>query len=292
MRRMHGVSLLELMVAMALGLMLSAAAIQLFVANQISINLMRGMNDVQANGRFVIDQMVRDLRLSGLLPVSAGTSTLTVAGLPFSTAEIADLATVTPTSTAVNRNAGALTSAVTGLLQNSDQLVTQYVAMDATTDCEGNSVAAGTFMVSRYFVRLDNGVASLACDAGTHNGVSGIAGYGDNGAVLLTGVDSFQVLYGVDDRISSGVGNSLARVARYVDAATYAALAAPRPTILSVRIGLYMHSSEPAGNVSQPTADIQVLDQALAAANIPNDRLLRRLFVTTVSLRNVVLSGV
>lgn len=286
MKRMQGMSLLELMVAMALGLMLSAAAIQLFVANQISLNLMRGMNDVQANGRFVIDQMVRDLRLSGLLPVSAGTATVTVTGLPFATTDIPGLAA---TSTAINRNASATTTgtgAVPGLLQASDQLVLQYVAMDATTDCEGNNVAAGTFMIARYFVRADNGVAALACDAGTHNGTGGLAGYGDTGQVLLTGVDSFQVLYGIDDG-----ANGVARVTRYVNAATYAAMA-PRPTVLTVRIGLYLHSSESAGNVIPPGNDVQVLDMPLVAANIPDDRLLRRLFVTTVTLRNLILTGV
>jgi type IV pilus assembly protein PilW len=278
-------SLLELMVAMALGLLLSAAAIQLFVANQISVNLMRGMNDVQANGRFVIDQMVRDLRLSGLVPNTAGTAPITLVGVPFAATEIPGLAN---TSTAINNNATATTSgtgAVPGLLQASDQIVLQYVAMSDTQDCEGNTVTAGQFMVARYFVRADNGVAALACDAGTHNGTT-LTGYGDSGQVLLTGVDSFQVLYGIDDG-----ANGVARVSRYVNAATYAGLS-PRPTVLTVRIGLYMHSNEPAGNVSRPANDVQVLDQALVATNIPDDRLLRRLFVTTISLRNLILSGV
>lgn len=286
MRRMRGMSLLELMVSMALGLLLSAAAIQLFVANQISVNLMRGMNDVQANGRFVIDQMVRDLRVSGLMPNNAGSSPVSLVGVPFDAAQIPGLVS---TSTALNRNATATTSgggAVAGLLQASDQLVLQYVAMADTQDCEGNTVTAGTFMVARYFVRADNGDAVLACDAGTHTGTGGLTGYGDNGQVLLNGVDSFQVLYGIDDG-----ANGTARVARYVNAATYTAMS-PRPTVLTVRLGLYLHSGEPAGSVSRPTNDLQILDQGLVATSIPDDRLLRRLFVTTVSLRNLILSGV
>lgn len=295
----RGQSLIELMVALALGLVISGAAIQLFLANQITVNFQRGMNDVQANGRFAIDQMVRDIRLSGLGP-STGTSsssTPAVIGLPFQASEIANLATINAGTTALNRDGIATTGAVPGLLQASDQVVVQRIVLGANeTDCEGNSVAAGRYIVARYFIRLDNGVPSLACDGGNHSGTAldttvGRA-YGDAGVVLLTGVDSFQVLYGVDDRIMTGGTNNLARIARWMDANSYNALAAPRPTILGVRIGLYLHSQERAGAVDPPPAPIQVLDNAIPVASVPNDGFLRRLFITTVGLRNVSLSGV
>lgn len=296
-RRQRGFSLLELMVAMALGLLISAAAIQLFLANQISMNFQRGMNDVQANGRFAIDQIVHDIRLAGLGPASAVTnSSAAVIGLPFNVADIPGLPN---TSVALNRNATARATgagAVTGLLSDSDQLVVQYLAMNDTVDCEGNTVAAGNYLVARYFVRLDNGVPSLVCDGGNHNGAAldATAGkeYDKAGSVLLSGVDSFQVLYGVDDRIVTGAANGAARIARYIDANAYNALAAPRPTILAVRIGLYLHSMDRASTSSPPAANVMVLDQTIPAANVPADGMLRRLFVTTISLRNVVLSGV
>lgn len=293
--RLRGFSLLELMVAMALGLLISTAAIQLFLANQISLNFQRGMNDVQANGRFAVDQMVHDVRVAGLSPASSATAAaVNVVGLPFATSDIANLAAA---STAINANATATTGALTGLLQNSDQLVVQYLAMNDTVDCEGNTVAAGRVLVARYFIRADlDGTPSLACDGGNHDGTTldAVVGraYGDAGAILLNGVDSFQVLYGVDDRIVDGTGNGVARIARYIDAGTYSALAAPRPTILAVRLGIYMHSMERATNSPPPPANVMVLDGIIPAANIPNDGFLRRLFITTISLRNVVLSGV
>lgn len=290
-RRLRGFSLLELMVAMALGLLISTAAIQLFLANQIALNFQRGMNDVQANGRFAIDQMVHDVRVAGLSPASsATTAAVNVVGLPFATTDIANLAAA---STAINRNATATTTALPKLLQDSDQLVVQYLAMNDTVDCEGNAVAAGRVLVARYFVRADiDGTASLACDGGSHDGTTLDAGYGDNGAILLNGVDSFQVLYGVDDRIVDNTNNGVARIARYIDAATYNALVAPRPTILAVRLGLYLHSQERATTSAPPPNNVMVLDGTIPAANVPNDGFLRRLFVTTISLRNVVLSGV
>lgn len=293
--RLRGFSLLELMVAMALGLLISTAAIQLFLANQIALNFQRGMNDVQANGRFAIDQMVHDVRVAGLSPASfATTDAVNVVGMPFATTDIANLAAA---STAINRNAAATTEALPGLLQHSDQLVVQYLAMNDTVDCEGNAVAAGRVLVARYFIRADtDGSASLACDGGNHDGTTldAVVGraYGDAGAILLNGVDSFQVLYGVDDRIVDNASNGVARIARYIDAATYSALVVPRPTILAVRLGLYLHSQERATTSAPPPNNVMVLDGTIPAANVPNDGFLRRLFVTTISLRNVVLSGV
>lgn len=292
MRRTQGFTMLELMVATALGLLLSAAAIQLFLANQVSLNFQRGMNDVQANGRFIIDQITRDVRMAGLGSVTESGTNNGSAGLPFTVDQIANLATIAPTSTALNRNGFATTGAVNGLLTDSDQLVVQYMALNAIVDCEGNNVAAGRVMVARYFVREDNGQSTLACDGGSHNGSADLQSYGDNGAALLSGVDSFQVLYGVDDRIVSGTTNSQAQIARYLTAAQYMALAAPRPTILSVRLGLYMRSQERAGNASPPAADITVLDTTIPVADVPTDGRLRRLFINTITLRNLDLSGV
>jgi type IV pilus assembly protein PilW len=316
-RRMQGFSMVELMVAIALGLLISAAAIQLFLANQISLNFQRGMNDVQANGRFAIDQMTYDTRMSGLAhPQPGDTLNSTIPAVPMIAADIPGLPVA---STALNRNAFATTAAVSGLLQDSDQLVTQRAVMNASgeLDCEGNSVPAfvpakfspapydaanpnpdarPTHVVSRYYIRTDSGVPSLVCDGGywyvDKDNVPHLVNYGAGDAVLLNGVDSFQVLFGVDDRIISGTTNGVPQVARYMNPAAYALLPAPQPRVVAVRLGIYLHSMERAGNVTTPGAAVQVLDVAIPAASIPNDGLLRRLFINTVSLRNIDISGV
>lgn len=286
MNRQQGFSMLELMVAMALGLLISAAAIQLFLANQVSLNFQRGMNDVQANGRFAIDQVVHDVRLAGLGATATGAP---VASIVFAAADLPGLDSA---STAVTSDANALA----GLLSDSDQLVLQYFAMVDSIDCEGNTVAAGRYVVARYFIRLDeNNVSALACDGSSHDGAaletaSG-KGYGDDGVILLSGVDSFQVQYGVDDKAVDGATNGVARIARYVDATTFKTYA-PAPTVLAVRLGVYAHSAEAAGDVQRPANDIQVLDVLIDKDDVPSDRFMRRLFISTVSLRNIDLKGV
>lgn len=284
MLRMKGYSLVELMVSMALGLIITAAATQLFLANHIAINFQRGMNDVQANGRFVIDQILRDVRVAGLdQAATASMGSAAISPLVMAAAQMPGLAS---NSTAISSNDGQ-----DGGISDSDQLVLQYLALSATEDCEGNTVAQNRYVVARYFIGPDaaNGnVPSLMCDGGYHSNSSATApvDVGSAGVVLVNGVDSFQVLYGIDDGV-----NGKPQVSRYVTVDGYSALAV-KPPILTVRIGLYLRSQERAGDARPPANAVQVLDKAIAVADVPDDGLLRRLFVTTVSLRNVDLSRI
>lgn len=289
-RHMQGYSLVELMVSMALGLIITAAATQLFLANHIAINFQRGMNDVQANGRFALDQIMRDIRLAGLDHAAAigavggGTGTGSLSPLVLSATQMPGL---TANSTAVSADDGQSAG-----ISSSDQIVLQYLALANTEDCEGNAVAKDKYVVARYYIAQDtanNNVPSLMCDGGYHAASTATApvGVGTAGVVLVNGVDSFQVLYGIDDGL-----NGKAQVSRYITATTYNALSGAKPPILSVRLGMYLRSQERAGDAAQSTNAVQVLDKSIAASAIPDDGLLRRLFVTTVSLRNVDLSRI
>lgn len=286
MRVIQGYSLIELMISLTLGLLITAAASQILIGNQMTLNFQRGMNDVQANGRFAIDQMVRDIRIAGLdsAAVSSGAGKQ-IKPVAFAVADIPGLPAA---STHISSDGMQTTTDITGLLTNSDQLVLQHLAVAAGTDCEGNATVAGRYVIARYYIRLDSGVPALFCDGGSHNGTTLDATplYGDDGLALVTGVDSFQVMYGIDDSVAG-----TAQPVRYVTAATYAGLV-PQPQILAVRLGLYMHSQAQAGQVDKPAAAIQVLDTSVAAASVPDDDRLRRLFVTTAGLRNVSLGGI
>ncbi len=60
-----GFSLVELLVALVLGLVVSAAAIQIFASNKGTYRLENSLSRLQENGRFVVDQMINDLRMAG-----------------------------------------------------------------------------------------------------------------------------------------------------------------------------------------------------------------------------------
>ena len=61
----NGFSLVELLVAMVLGLVVSAAAVQIFASNKNTYRLETALSRLQENGRFIVDNMVKDIRMAG-----------------------------------------------------------------------------------------------------------------------------------------------------------------------------------------------------------------------------------
>jgi type IV pilus assembly protein PilW len=64
-RRMRGMSLIELMIALLIGLILLVGVIQVFSASRASYQLSQGVARNQENGRFAMDFLSRDLRMVG-----------------------------------------------------------------------------------------------------------------------------------------------------------------------------------------------------------------------------------
>lgn len=71
LERQQGLSLVELMVAMVLGLILSAGIIQLFVGSKQTYRFHDAMSRVQENARFAIDALSYDIRMAGDMGCSA-----------------------------------------------------------------------------------------------------------------------------------------------------------------------------------------------------------------------------
>jgi len=65
MRRMAGLSLVELMIAMVIGLVVMLGVVQVFAASRESYRLSEGMARVQENSRFAMDTLQRELRMAG-----------------------------------------------------------------------------------------------------------------------------------------------------------------------------------------------------------------------------------
>jgi len=64
-RHEQGFSLLEMMIAMAIGLTLIASAITVFSGSRKSIDLNSALTDIQDSARFAMDTMTRDVRMAG-----------------------------------------------------------------------------------------------------------------------------------------------------------------------------------------------------------------------------------
>ena len=65
-KQQTGFTLIELMIALALGLVISAAAIMLFLTAQRSVAFQRGLSELQDNANFGLNYIVKDVRLLNL----------------------------------------------------------------------------------------------------------------------------------------------------------------------------------------------------------------------------------
>lgn len=65
--RQFGITLIELMVALALGLLLMAGILQIFIGSKTIHRVQEGLSRLQEDGRFVVEYLGRDLRMAGYM---------------------------------------------------------------------------------------------------------------------------------------------------------------------------------------------------------------------------------
>jgi len=291
--RHGGMTLAELMVALAIGLGIVLAAGRLLVLANGAYAAQVESAGVEDGGRFAIDLIGRAVRQAGTVDVAtlarpdAADAPARLAGL--------DARTLSRTTPGI---ADPLMAAVNG----SDVLAVRFPGAGdgGTVDCAGFPAAAGEEGWSIFYVaRNGEGEAELRCK------YRGAAHWSAD--ALVAGVDGFQVLYGVDtDDPPDGVAN------RYLNAAAVDALDGGLSglgeaefnqrthwkRVVGVRVGLLLHGSRPtraapgsarhdllgAGYTDAAGADDpgSSLDEAAMTPDLR--RRERRLFTFTVAL--------
>lgn len=204
-KRDNGFTLVELMIALVLGLLISAAALQVFYTSSVNSRRQEASSQIQDNAIFGFSQMQQHLRRTnyGAKSTSAHDeffmNHLTPQGGVVLTAP-SGIPTVTVPPTSVSWLQGNLSGLVldkkaisSDLLSSSastesssnlsigasDQLTIQYQSgLDGLFDCEGSRIPKDFYVIERYFVR-DEG---LAC-------ASAIYDYDENDAGSPTGLD-------------------------------------------------------------------------------------------------------
>lgn len=261
--RVQGFSLVELMVAVLLGSLITVAAVQLFSTNQRTFILQQSLSEIQEQGRFSLDFISRDLRKAGFRT-------------PGSSATAADVPSVVLGSLSVAGTVVAAGSLEGGAAATANDRL--QIAFEGTVDCEGDVSAVMGTVVNSYQL---NNQGELVCTGSIPpSGVATpeVVNTTANGVVLLSGVDSFQVLYGIDNN-----ANEVPNVRRYVTADQVGG-----NPVLAIRVAILTRSNNP--GVAEMSSDIRgftVLDKTLNGGAAPLDeQSIRRLFVTTVQLRN------
>ncbi|HCA26033.1 MAG TPA: hypothetical protein DEP32_17870 [Pseudomonas sp.] len=259
----QGLTLVELMIALLLGLLLSFAAIQLLVSNQRTFSLQEAVTGVNEDGQTVLRYIAADIRNAGRGGQIEGFVQPVVLALSVDDSE---------------GNPVAFQSTDGGANGN-DVLVVSYLAQRA---CQGADLTAGganpegEIVVNRYFVVDD----SLWCASVRQLEGGGYAALAPNAVELISGVDSFQVLYGVDGSLNGEIGAT-----RFVSATDLAAA----DSVVSIRVGLLLRSSDTTLPVPAGGQTVSVLDQQVVT---PEDRAIRRVFSTTAQVRNVYWDGI
>ena len=315
MKKQVGFTLVELLIAIALGLIIAASATMLFLTGLKSQALQTGQSGLQDDANFGLNFILKDVRLSNLNTVQSGINDTTAyGGMVFTSSDkvgfnnsnlpmIVDENLLSRSEVQNTSNAHS-----DGSDQLTIQFLPQYIWDDkktATTaddrwyggfDCEGNALEftrdqGRQMVVQRYFLAVDenagdtepNQPLALYCDAGYYaleGDPTSITNFGEDPQIVLKRVDHFRVLYSIQNGSNH----------RYVDANTYLQLDSPRPRILSVQLGILMRSLQSVGrdNTFSDEQVFQVLDQALQITepdeNAP--KYVRQVVTQTIALRN------
>ncbi len=215
-----GLTLVELLVAMAIGLILLTGIFQVFLGSNSIYRTQDSLSRLQENGRFAIELLTQKVHLAGYPRIS-------VTGNAY-------------TGTAINGTNGAGTA--------SDTLTIDFL----------NPAGAGLSPPYTFAVDAVNSELDMTDTTGT--------------LPLIDGIESMQILYGEDTGTDS-----------QVDVYRTAAAVADWDRVVAVRIGLLLHTLEevPKGDLDTGTYNVNgtVVDPV-------DDRRLRRVFTTTISLRN------
>ena len=200
--KINGYTLVELMVALALGLIIVAAAVQLLISGQSTLTYQKAIENIQDNANFGMNYIAADLRQTNLDLGARAMGNSKVSGLIVKKENY---------PTGMTTEDLPLSSASTGATLatvKSDVLVIQYKAAQANGfDCEGKEITStNVIVVQKYFIRENqnnkNGDLVLACAAGRYDSSSDkpeLTGLSDTaiGQVVLQRVDQFKVLVGV-----------------------------------------------------------------------------------------------
>lgn len=315
MKYSKGMTLIELMVALAIGLIVVAAAMQLFLTGSINYNLQKNLAELQDNGNFGLNYIIKDIKLANLdADLAIINDRNKYSGIVFTSLE--SYTTLTEeekqvqsanlpfnlTSNSINiSNLTVSKQGATNVNEASDQLVIQYKAFDSNGfDCEGKKISQeeideGAFIVQRYYLRADGSSKNLAlvCDAGryktlveTVNLPSTIEGLGTQSQIIMRRVDYFHVLLGVKQNNSDefsymtidqymGVGNKLVKGG------------ISRPRIMSLQLGALVRGYDSVPNKEILPSTFKVLDKTVTlAAEISSEKYVREVVSQTVALRN------
>lgn len=274
--KQQGFSLTEIMITLAIGLVISAAIIQVMVSNNLTERLNRAMASAQENGRFIIGRIRQDVLNTGRYDMLSPNLNRDV-DIVNEAAFLRNRPVILPGDFI---NAVGLGS-IQGAAGANDTLV---VASQAERDCRGYKLGYDDneefFVVNEYFVD-DTTLKCRGYDGRVLRGQKLPEGNnGDAAFTLLDGVESFQVMYGVT--AAQAASDNSGRPTQFVTANEVGAVIAAGGQVVAIRIAILVKGD---GEVTiEPTPTFKLLNEQPVT---PSAKRFFKQFETTITLRNV-----
>lgn len=232
--KVSGFTLVELMITLVLGLVISGAIIQVLVSSSVTNTFNQAVAQVQESGRYIMARLTAEFYEVGRYDTVSAT-------IDDSVDIISEAAFVHNNPIAVP---GDFVSEVTlGSVQaasgGNDDLVVSLLALE---DCTGNShgYAAGDefHAVNHYYV-VNNELKCTGYDGRVLRGLKAQT-VSPNSVTLLDNVESFQVQFGVATRTDTSSGQAVI----YVTAGQVEALRDANQQVVSLRWAVLLKSYE------------------------------------------------
>lgn len=262
--RARGFGLVELMLSLAIGTVLALAASAVLVGAQAAYLRHGASTRLDDSGRQALAMMARAVQQAGYAPACAaatrGSATASATASPLSPASAAGTASASAVAaagwagimgldaTGIARDRHGIDGPWPAAFNGSDVLAVRFNGAGSgegdgsVTDCAGFTVADGDQGWSIFYVAAGaDGEGELRCK------YKGNEGWGAD--ALVRGVDTLQILYGIDtDEPADGVPN------RYLNATEVAALAGVDGwrRVSSVRIALLLHGERGSDPAAKP----------------------------------------
>ena len=271
MLKQKGFSLIELLIAMGLGLFMLAGIIQVTVGSRQAFDVIRAQSIIQESGRFSMSFIGRSSRAAGYL--NPGDIT-TMNGDDYA-ADLVNL--VASNAYWLGQNGFDEGAIVVGADSTDATLTDADTTLDSFTfrmegdgdatrpllDCAGVAIdgTPGIFTRMTFYIDTND---QLRCDVA-----------GASSVVLVSGVEDMQVLYGV------GNASTPNRATRYLTATQMTS--ADWPYVVAMQIGLMTLSDNTP--LDRTGRDYILLDKAIDST-VTADGRARQVFTQTIAIRS------
>lgn len=267
-RHQQGLTLVELMIAMAIGLVVIAAVGNLFITTNKSVMLGDALSRNQETGRFALDYISNYARLAGFSEANNQPN------LPLYVTSNSPNGTVN-CGIAPDSNACAADN-VDGI--RGDRLSLPYFAStQQMTDCTGGLAGganAAQWVVNVFWVDNEGILMCRAFDGITKDWIA-------NAAPMLTGIETMEVLVGIAPNDESQSVSQYVNIGDVLNQNL-------NNRIRSLRVSILVSSDEQDANANKQNTTVDtrtysVLDRRLESVTDGN---LRHVFTTTIDLPN------